>query len=440
MKYSMSIKKHTSALMVVVLGLAAATLVTFAPGVPLLALVLGLIFIFPAIGISIGILQPSVALPFILANDDISLITIIGTISMILALIVLFVQSQAVRTRLVKFALPIIAILSWGLIVGVYQMPLEQVLIGVRFFFIPFLIAVGAVAIEPIWIKRILTCCGVVLLINVPVLIWERTLGADGLMALGLTYGESVRTVDSVLRPPGTFAANYELGAFAAVYSTLQMALLATSKKNRTTFGYIFLFSAITAVLLSTARFAIVIVVVAAVAIAVTRRQQVSPILRLVTLVGGTSVVGMLLLKGSTGTESLFARLDLWESRWGDINLWIGNGWGSSGASTLSESSVGRMVMDNYYLSLLYQLGALGGILAFVAWVLVLRQLSAKTVSHRSEMNYAGLISVVAVLVSFIVTETWEYSGAICLLMLCLGSTRGGRETAQPEGAVPSAG
>lgn len=423
-------------LIVAIASLASATLSIVASefGTALLAVLLFLaVLALPSVGLAIPVFSDSLAVPVLLAMPwMLPLVSWIAGAAAIVAFCSMLIKSPLVRGRALRWLGPVGLIAVWGTLVGLSHLPTIQVMAGLRIAVLPLIIGIAAAAVKRSLVVWILNALGLLLVANAVAALVEIGLGVSGLLNVGLVYGESIRTVDSVLRPPGLFIASYVLGGYAAVYAVITLGrVVRDGARIVRLWGLISLTAALACILLSTSRFALIILVVGVLALVLAPGTRLNVVMKVLSVAIATSLVIAFLEVGLSSAESLAARFGLWQSLLDRINLLFGAGWGSAGSASVSHFSAARNTTDNYVLNIAYQLGLLGILAVVVAIGLMVRSLARSR--HDDGVRLGALATACGVIASFAVTETWEYTGAMCLLMLCIGSP--GMKSSESDGA-----
>lgn len=319
-------------------------------------------------------------------------------------------QNSEIKQRL-KTSIFLMSYLSViGIVIGRNVVSLIVALQGVKLLLLPILLSIGAVSDRIRW-DRIFKVLVVLSSVQISVAIGEYFIGVSKLMDLGLVYGTQIRQIEGQLRAPALFSTHFEFGLFcAALFSASIYANEIASRIGRMwiKFGIFFgIFGAI----LSTARTALLIVCVVFMIKKIESSEIPNRFLIRLFRLGAISAFFILLvifLPSVVTSKSLFSRFENWASILGSFNVFLGGGIGIAGGATNSNFAdiSKRIVVDNYILSLLVQVGVLG---------LVLFLMSLKNYSFPKPQISPILASV---LLSFFTLESWEYYGSISIMLI----------------------
>ncbi|MFI7587860.1 O-antigen ligase family protein [Spongisporangium articulatum] len=335
----------------------------------------------------------------------------------VLALAVLSVtQRDLISLRVYLTSLLVLA--PW-LIEGTIQESFGQAFTGLRITTFPVLAVAIGLSLSRNAFRFMMSAAAVIMAANGVASLYERAVGVEGLLAAGITYGDQVTEIGNhVLRAPGLMRNSFHLGLFSAAFVVLVMlsAVLAEERLSRWVY-LVGLPGAAACLLLSTSRTSLVLVAVSALMCAVMsdpasrigRASRVGAAVLLPVLPIGVALVG------AGSTTSLFQRFGVWQDLFGSrLNL-FGHGLGSVGAASFSQfSSADKVFVDNYWLSLAFQFGALVLLVVYLAFIaLLIAVVTGRVPQGPARAMAAVLVSVGA---ASILLEVWEYPGAMALL------------------------
>lgn len=387
-----------------------------------LAMAIFPLFVVPRLLIVAGILLDAVLLVLHLLSPSTATLASAAVVPLALVgLALLLPRSRTVRQRVVSTLPGVLLILLIGGAIGIASMPMAQVLIGMRIVIGPIVVFLAAPAFARGDVEKVTLAAGWLILASNIAAIWQMAAGVGVLQSMGLVYGASLRTVDSVLRPPGLFVASYVYGGFASVVAVLLLARLFREGPRRVGFVWILLtLAAVVGVVLSTSRFALIVTAAGILGAILASSREVSWSVRVASIGASAAAAFAFLTYGLTSNESWYIRLAVWRDALGEGSSLLGNGWGSAGSATLSSFSTGARIVDSYFINLYIQIGVLT--VVAVIWLVVLVAQGLRARSQASIMRWAGACAGVGLIASFTVTETWEYYGAASMVMLALGS------------------
>jgi hypothetical protein len=330
-------------------------------------------------------------------------------------------SSAAARVAWLRVSWPILVAAGLGFIVAVSNhVAHTQVAVGVLLLILPVTGLLVGPVIGP-GTRRVLPWLMVVLLgVNAVVALWEVRTGVELLPRYGLEYGTTIRTIGETLRAPGLTLTNFQLSLLAA--AVVSAALTDRVSRHRrfpgASFWLILVFGT-GDLILSTTRTGLIIVVVTAVFTAMVMLFRRGGRGRLVGVVVALGAVLAFVWRGADTTASLSERIQLWGTILHQGVTVLGHGIGTAGAATGSSYATSSvLVADNYYLSVLWQIG-LAGLTLFV-WFLV------AAVFRRSTGGRPWLWSAaptLALVLSMFTLETWDYTVPTLLMFLFMRLT-----------------
>ena len=297
-----------------------------------------------------------------------------------------------------------------GLLIGLNEVSFIVALQGVKLLFLPILLSIGAVNSEIPWDKiyKALVCLS---FLQISVAITEYFIGVTKLLDLGLVYGTQIRQIEGQLRAPALFSTHFEFGLFSAAVFTTSLYVYDAGARIRSAWVRSGIFFGLIGVMLSTARTAILIVVV----IFLLRRietldipRRLLSVLSKLLILTLSCLILLQILPSVFTSGSVFSRFENWRNILSSFNVFFGRGVGIAGGATSSNFAEisQRIVVDNYILSLLVQFGLAG---------LALFLIAIKKFSLPSPRVSPILLSI---LVSFFTLETWEYYACISIMLM----------------------
>lgn len=386
--------------------------------VPLVALV-------PAVAVTFASAADGVALPLLLTGRTATTVNIGVLAATILAALVAVLRGRVDR----RVGWPVLAMTAFVLpatLIAVDEFPSSQWLSGMRYVFIPLLVALLASTMSARAVRMVLRVLTVLLALNAVVSGIESALGSDRLLALThLSYGTNIRNIGTTLRAMGTFATNYQLGAFAGVLTAaalLWWGTLEGARKDRI-WRIVAVASGVACLVFSTYRTGIIVLVVAIAAAVFLTRGVVAGWVRIAAAVGGALAVIGFLAVGLGSTSSLFERYGVWGQLLAASPRFFGRGLGFSGAASEAVGSSISIFTDNYYISMWLQFGV-GGLLAMALFLVV--AVGLFRIGRRGNSRAALALTIwVGVLVGFYFVELWEYTSAMSIVALVLAASVG---------------
>ncbi|WP_427115761.1 hypothetical protein [Pseudarthrobacter scleromae] len=327
------------------------------------------------------------------------------------------------QTRIIVWATVAVTVLllANGIMVGLMSLPFEQLLAGIRIFLTPILAGIIGLGAVDSTRYRVLRFATIVIGFSFFAALYETFIGIDGLISLGLDYGTNVRSYYGELRAPGLFATNYSLGAFAGVMGSLAFVWWPSIEIgiNAAKWRIVAIVCGVGCLILSIYRTGVLVLLVSIVLWTLFGRGKGATARKSIATVSGIFVVVYFFQSGLASTASLIARQSVWSSVIENHGFaWFGNGLGFAGSSSISRFSAEEIIVDNYYLNLLLQLGVLA-VLLFIPLLVVGAQLTVKSSS------ISGLQSgyvLVACGVAFVFVDFWEYTSAMSLALFCVGA------------------
>jgi len=230
-------------------------------------------------------------------------------------------------------------------------------------------------------------------------------------MSIGLKYGSQLRDIEGQLRPPALFLNHFEYGLFsAAIFVACITYKEYSSFGNERWIKYGILISGL-GVLLSTARTAILIVLVSYVlsnqinnSRSMLFQGKIAKTIKAFVLM----ILIVLSLPSLGASASFYSRLTNWKLILNSFNILVGNGLGSAGGATSSNfyRKESKIIVDNYLLSILAQIGVIGLIL----FLICLFGLIESQLKHK--------FTIIALVASFLTLESWEYFAPMAILLI----------------------
>ncbi|MEX2155166.1 MAG: hypothetical protein WD825_17605 [Gemmatimonadaceae bacterium] len=248
---------------------------------------------------------------------------------------------------------------------------------------------------------------------NVVIAVWQRSQGVDGLMALGIPYGSVIREAGGALRAFGALTYGAPFAYTLAIAMAIWLALFSVDRMRALAMAWVPAFGLV-GITLSLNRIAVIGLCAAGVALMAKRRGAVAllPVVVAVTVLAAAMAAPStraFFIEGLTfSSASAGERSRIWEERWGNVTP-FGHGPSSAGAAferAAPPDPATSPVVDNLYLSWLYQYGLLFGVALAVVWVAVLL---APMLSDRRDLaaTAAALVGVFAA-VSSLGVNVWE--------------------------------
>lgn len=412
------------------------------------AVILLCVIIWPSTGFALAMAVESLRLVPLLMGVSSTTLSLAVTASLVVG-----AASRAARQpldvhRFLKVAGITALIVGPGLLIGLFEHHPLHVLSTVNLLIAPFVGYACTRNSGPEIHRNLMRFVIVLLAANAVASVWEVTAGVGGLVAEGLAYGTTVRQIDGVLRAPGLTSTSAIAGLFAAA---VLMWLIVGLRSENARVGYLWsalgIASGATVLVLSTSRSGMILVAVMALAmviisgprpgIAVTNRvRRMTNSIRVLMVFGVFAIPIALVQYGAGSSDSLFDRMEVWNSLLKDNLTIFGMGAGSVGASSYSAyNKSGGVFVDNSWLSVLLQYGIVGGLAACAMLVAtILRLLKRRRVAlHYSGAAVVILSVVLAIAMTAVFVEVLDYV-AVMLIVGCILS----QHTSTPSTSTPS--
>ncbi|PZE29911.1 MULTISPECIES: hypothetical protein [unclassified Curtobacterium] len=406
---------------VAAVGLGAAAVAQ--PAAIVLLVALPLVALVPAVAVCFAAAADGVTLPLLLTVHSATAVNMAVLGATILAALVAVLRGRIDR-RVGWPVLGMVALVLPATVLAVFELPSAQWLSGLRYVFIPLLVALLASTMTARTVRTVLRVLTTLLAVNAVVSGIESALGSDRLLALtGLSYGTNIRNIGTTLRAMGTFGTNYQLGAFAGVLGAVALlwwGTLEDARRDRV-WRIVAIASGVACLVFSTYRTGIVVFVVAIAAAVFLTRGVVAGWVRVAAAVGGLLAVIGFLAVGLGNAGSLLERFAVWGQLLAASPRFFGRGLGFAGAASQAKGSALQVFTDDYYISMWLQFGV-GGVLAIVLFLAV--AVALYRAGRRGNRRAALAVTIwIGVLVGFFFVELWEYTSAMSIVMLVLGAS-----------------
>lgn len=391
--------------------------------VPLLALLgVGWVAIFPVVGLAGAIVRDGVGWPVVAAGLNHGLISNAMGAAVLAGCVVQVVRGGRLHGGLLKFVGSILILTLPGLVVGSFLLSTESVLAGLALLLVPLGALLSSSITSPVQARWLMKMVALLMFVALCFAVYQSTVGQVQLLASGVFQeGVNVRGIGGMLRASGSFLTNYHFGAFAAVFGFMAFfwwPVLEGAAKDR-----IWIFvggsSAVIGLALSTYRTGVVLMVVAIASFVALGGLAVRVWVRVTAIILGSGVVIWFFSAGLADSRSLDERFRIWSALLEQIQFPFGNGIGYSGAASGAGDGFDRVVVDNYYLSLVLQFG-LPGCLIVIALLAGGALLVKAGRQGNNRVLLAGCLAL-GILATFALVDFWEYSSAICLAMFAVG-------------------
>ena len=249
----------------------------------------------------------------------------------------------------------------------------------------------------------------VLLTANLVLAIWEWKVGVDGMLATGIKYGATVRTINGLIRATGLTLINVDLGLFGASIALIYIVLLSVKSPIRPKVEMYFAVSiGLTVVVLSTSRSAMVLVLVGCATLLCWNIFRANARVSFLSLMSAVCLVGFgayaFVGIGATSSSSLEGRQYVWTHIVSQGLSFFGLGSGRVGG--LSYSSLNpyqSQFVDNMWISFIVQFGFWGGILGFIALAQSIREVWKVRHSNPSYFIYVAAFTFSYLVVGFLV-------------------------------------
>ena len=373
-----------------------------------------LIYRFPHISILAPIFGTMFSLPISIWFGNLSLTTLSLQLIGVCSSILLFTRAKTknLTSQISKSLLILIFVCFMGFIIGVQSVERIVQLQAIKILILPIILSIGSINPKFNW-KLSLKILIAILGVQNVVAIIEYKLGVYYLMSIGLQYGKELRHINGQLRPPALFMNHFEYGLFSAAIFVACITYMEYSSSQADKWIKFGISISLLGVLLSTARTAIVIVL-AAYILKNQFKTSDSFLLhgRIAKSVNATgmAILIALIFPSLSSDGSAYSRIDNWRLILSEFNIWIGSGLGIAGGATSSNFSNKErvVIVDNYFLSLLAQVGILGLILFLLCLYFLI------------ETEFKNKFIITALLCSFLTLESWEYFASMTIFLISL--------------------
>jgi hypothetical protein len=366
----------------------------------------------PHVGILAPICGVMFSLPISILFGNLTLITLAFQLIGLASSMVLLLKSGAnsLVAPIVTSLMILLFICVLGYLIGIQRVEQIVQLQAIKILILPIMLSIGCINPRFHWKNSLKILIAILGFENLIAMIQYR-LGVSYLISIGLEYGSELRQIEGQLRPPALFLNHFEYGLFSAA---IFVACLGYKKysllKSELWIKYGFFISGL-GVLLSTARTAILIVLVAYV---LSSQIDISgpkflkgKVAKTINALGLAFII-TLIFPSLAASASLYSRYDNWQLILSKFNIFFGNGLGSAGGATSSNfyREESKVIVDNYLLSILAQVGVIGLVL-FLACLFGLVKGQTK---HK--------FIVIAIAFSFLTLESWEYYAPMSILLI----------------------
>ena len=397
-------------------GAASPALIAIAVALPLVVLV-------PAVAVSFAVLADGVAFPLLIGGTSSTLVNIGVLASVVCAVPAVLLRKKA-SSAVVRIAAILAAAAVPGAVAAVALLPASQVLSGARYVAVPVLVAILASTLTDRARRTLLILITIEMAVSFFAAIVETAIGSDRLLALtGLDYGVTIRNIGETLRAPGTFATNYHLGSFAGIFAVVSLLWWGSLRgaSRDIVWRVVAVISSIGCLVLSTYRTGLVIVLVSVAAAILLSGRRLPGWAKIILAVGAAGVAAGFVIAGLGSTSSLYERLAIWAALLTDSVAPFGRGLGYAGAASGAADAAAHIFTDNYYISLWLQFGLCSVI--FFCIFAAITVLLARMGRRGERRALAAACLWIGVLVAFAFVELWEYTSAMSLVGLVLGSS-----------------
>jgi len=385
-------------------------------GITIAALLL-IVFGKESIIFMLSLLWSSFSLPFfVLAQYEIGLLNTLVEVLGLLAITKMTLKSQESKRFLSVIWVLSILYLAIGFLMTSDSQSATIIFLSAKLFLLPLIF--GLYGFIHAGQNRLFAIMYILQILNLIVAGVETFLGSNRLQMLGLDYGTNVRNFDSILRAPGLTLTNYYLGSFSAVCFAVAYSQLfirhTNLAKNYVRLIKASMLSSLICLLLSSFRTGILFVLMFVLFSELFVKKNFTKVSILFAWLSALTIFAVSSSFFLVDSHSTTERLHRWRLLFQGKNIFYGHGLGSSGAVSSSSyaSPEFKIVIDNQYLSFLYQCGIAGLCLI----VILLLYLFTKTdISGKS-----FLVSIASVMFFL---EAWDFTlmMSICFIVVFNG-------------------
>ncbi|MCU1558925.1 MAG: hypothetical protein JWN09_2920 [Microbacteriaceae bacterium] len=399
-------------------------------------IVVPVVVLVPIVAVAFAVLADGVVFPLLLTGTGATILNM-GVLGAALLALPAALIRRAVNPVVLRIVVVLALMIVPGIVIALFVFPSSQVLSGIRYFVVPVAVAVLASSLSDRQLRLLLKAVTMLIAASFIAAIIETMLGSDALLKLtGLAYGVSIRNFGAALRAPGTFATNFHLGAYSSVVAVVALLWWGTLRGSNRDVAWriVALVSSIGCLALSTYRTGVVLLVVSVIAAVFLSGSAVRLWLKLAVAIVGIGVATGFLLIGLGNTDSYFQRLDVWNGLLSGSPSLLGRGIGYAGAASGAAGSAIQIFTDNYYISLWLQFGIPGLVIVGIFVGIFVALFRAGRLGNSRAAVAVSLWT--GVLVAFAFVELWEYTSAMCLIALVVGSSAAGYRRSSPAPGV----
>jgi hypothetical protein len=377
-----------------------------------LVIVVLIIFIKPHLSILAPIYGVMFSLPISILFGNLSLVTLGLQLIGIVSSMVLLLKAGTNRlvAPIVSSLIILLFICVLGYLIGIQRVEQIVQLQAIKILILPIMLSIGCINPKFNWKNSLKILIAILGIENFFAIIQYR-LGVSYLISIGLEYGSELRQIEGQLRPPALFLNHFEYGLFsAAIFVACIGYKKYSSLGNERWVKYGFFISGL-GVVLSTARTAILIALVAYVLSSQldNSRSKIlkGKVAKSINALGLAFII-TLIFPSLAASARFYSRFDNWQLILIKFNIFFGNGIGSAGGATSSNfyREESKVIVDNYLLSILAQVGVIG----LVLFLICLFGLVKGQIKHK--------FVVIAITFSFLTLESWEYFAPMSILLI----------------------
>lgn len=368
----------------------------------------------PNLVILFSLLFPFFSLPIAVSNINqdfgslFFLVQFLGCIGVVALLFTRKTKIEPYQFLLLIFML--LALVYDALISNPEMSNVPMRIIGAKFLILPIVFALaGSVNLE--LANYIIKSSIVLVILNAAAALFELTIGYSIFLKYANKYTfQPTQFLQSRFRVPGLTLSNFTLGYFAATTLLIVLAnrLINPNIQNFTLLQKAGIISSFFAIFASYSRGALVMLAAGVTMLFIVYFRYL-PMYLFALAITGLTIFSIGFTTNYFDGSSSRDRFAIWTFVKANSNFGYGWGLGTSGATTNSSFALygHKVIVDNYFLSIFWQMGFIGLIL-FTCFLVVLSL----------QLNKIGQSLIIALTMANMFIEFWEYTEVVGILLI----------------------